>query len=332
MKQANSNSRPLWRALMMLAVLLGLFDSKAEPLAAQDVSLPPKSPTAKSPREWQWKTGEEVFQLITVEKQSKFSVQGLPLESKSRYKILSRLSMRVSPLDHSLTIRQKIETTKLEEADELSKSLLTAMLKDLTGKTITIRINPDGEIASIEGIPEPMAQAVGNGLDFRGAMLSSLIDRDGWKELTRATLFTPQKPLIEGASWEQSITHSWGDLGSWRGRTAYEYQGTTESLESIGYTHDLVYHPPAAAAQNNLPFKISNPAFKTKAAQGTLRFDAGKGRLSKMEENFQVVGQMMIQVGGQSLPMQLDETQHFQLELLEKKPAPENRKATGVRK
>lgn len=324
MKQADSIS---WRAGMTFALALGLWGLNAISVVAQEQSLP-----QKAPRPWQWKTGEEVFQLITVDKNSKFSVQGLPLESKVRFKLLSRLSMRVSPLDHSLTIKQKIETTRLEEADELSRALLTTMLKDLTGRTITIRVGSDGEIASIEGVPEPMAQAVGNGLDFRGAVLTSLIDKDGWKELTKATLFTPQKPLAEGSSWEQPITHSWGDLGSWQGQTAYEYKGPSEGLDSIGYTHDLIYHPPAAGAGNNLPFRIASPAFRTKAAQGMLRFDGDKGRLSSMDENFQVQGQMMIEIAGQSLPMELEETQHFQLELLDKKPAPDNRNIPGARK
>lgn len=332
MKQADSLSWPAGRVGIILLLLLGLLGLKTPFLFAQEKALPPKVPPKPNPREWPWKTGEEVFQLITVEKNSKFSVQGLPLESKVRFKLLSRLSMRVSPLDHSLTIKQKIETTKLEEADELSKALLTTMLKDLTGKTITMRVGSDGEISSIEGVPEPMAQAVGNGLDFRGAVLTSLIDKDGWKELTRATLFTPQKPMTEGASWEQPITHSWGDLGSWQGQTAYEYNGPSETLHAIGYTHDLDYHPPVAAGRNNLPFKITNPMFRTKAAQGTLRFDADKGRLSSMEENFQVQGQMMLEIAGQSLPMQLEETQHFQLEILDKKPAPEPRPVPSDRK
>jgi hypothetical protein len=316
----------------VLLLAFGMCWIRPQSLSAQERPLPPKSPAEKAPREWPWKTGDEVFQLITVNKHSKFSVQGLPLESKIRYKILSRLSMRVSPLDSGLTIRQKIETTKLEEADELSKAILTLMLKDLTGKTITIRVDPDGEIASIEGIPEAQGQAVGNGLNVNMALFTSLIDKDGWKELTRATLFVPKTPLAEGANWEEPMTHSWGDLGSWQGRTAYESKGQTDGLHSIGYTYDLVYHPPMPDGQNNLPFQIANPAFRTKAAQGTLRFDADKGRLSSMDENFHVVGQMMIGLAGQNLPMQLEESQHFQLELSEKKPAPETPKATGARK
>jgi hypothetical protein len=332
MTQSESTFLQTWRTGLVVFLAMGLLGSNLIGLSAQDQPLPPKAPAKATPREWQWKTGDEVFQLVIVEKQSKFSVQGLPLESNIRYKLLSRLSMRVSPLDNSLTIKQKVETTKLEEADELSKSLLTTMLKDLTGKTLTIRVGTDGEIVSIEGVPEPMAQAVGNGLDFRGAILTSLIDRDGWKEMTRATLFTPQKPLAEGANWEETMSHSWGDLGSWRGQTLYESKGQSEGLSSIGYAHDLVYQPPMRAGQNNLPFKITNPAFRAKAAHGTLLFDAAKGRLSSMEENFQVVGQMTIEIAGQSLPLQLEETQHFELELLDKKPGPDARPVPGARK
>ena len=83
MKQRDSNSRGLSRALVTFAVVMGLFGIKSLNLFAQVETLPPKSLSAKAAREWQWKTGEEVFQLITVEKQSKFSVQELPLASSS---------------------------------------------------------------------------------------------------------------------------------------------------------------------------------------------------------------------------------------------------------
>lgn len=324
MKQVYSIS---WRrrlAVMILGFAWGVMAGNLKIASAQENLSPPKSPAAKPQREWNWKTGDEVYQLLTVEKRPSFKVQGLPFESKIRFKILSKLTMRISPLDQSLTIKQKVETTKLEEADDLSKTLLTKMLQDLTGKTITIRLNAEGEVARIEGVPEPVAQAGMNGLDFRGALLSSLIDRDGWKELTLATIFTPPLPLTEGAKWRQPISHAWGALGSWRGQSAYQYQGLRENLATIGYAHDLTYQAPALA-DNTLPFKIAHPMFRVKEAQGTLRYDAGKGRLASMEEKFHVIGQMMIQVAGQNFPLQLEEIQNFHLELFDKKPAADKR-------
>ncbi len=280
----------------------------------------------KPKREWPWKTGDEVFQLLTVEKHSKFLVQGLPLEAKNRFKLLSRLTMRVSPFDHSLTITQKVETTKFEAADDLSKAMLIELLKDLTGKTITIRVGAGGEVARIEGVPEPQTAAL-NGLDVRGVMLNSLIDEDGWKELTHATLFTPPRPLSKDATWKEPLTHSWGPLGSWKGQSVYRSAEDRENLPCFAYKLILKYQPPAAAAQNqnNLPFKILRPRFRTKKAEGTLLYDPKKGRLSKMAETFHVVGQMQIQIAGQNLPLQLEESQEFQLELFDERPPPEKR-------
>ncbi len=145
------------------AILIGCFlGSRA---LSQETPLPPKTSPEKSKREWHWKTDQAVYQLVTVAKVPKFQVQGLPFESKIRYKILSKLTMRISPFDNSLTINQRVETTKLEEADDLSKTVLTKLLKDLTGKTLTIRVDQSGEIVKIEGVPEPAAGMVSNGLD-----------------------------------------------------------------------------------------------------------------------------------------------------------------------
>lgn len=306
--------------MVVASVVIGTFQFMLPAAFGQE----PSSQPEKSARKWPWKTGDEVFQLIEVSKRPRFKVQGLPFESKIRYKLLSRLTMRVSPFDNSLTIKQKVETTKLEEADELSKVVLTKMLKELTGTTITIRIDSKGEIARIEGVPEPGAAEIGNGLDVRGMMLSSLIDRDGWKELAKATLFTPPRNLTKNASWDEPVSHSWGPLGSWQGRSTYKSEGEREGLKAIGYVLTLRYRPPDRQ-DNTLPFKITDPTFSTKTARGTLKFDPVKGRLSSLEETFHVEGQMMIQIAGQNLPLVLEEEQQFQLRLFDKKPPPDQR-------
>lgn len=287
---------------------------------------PPKSAgsTEKPERTWQWKTGDEIYQLVTVAKRPRFQVQGLPLESKIRYKLLSRLTMRISPFDNSLTIKQAVVTTKLEEADEVSKAIVSKQLKDLTGKTITIRVGADGKVMRIQGVPEPEAAAVTNGLDVRGAMMSSLIDRDGWKELTKATIFTLPEPLKPESTWSEPVEHAWGPLGGWKGTSAFQSQGKDESLQKIGYVLKLRYRPPGQE-ENNLPFKIANPMFRIKKAEGVLKYDPAKGRLSSMEETFHVAGRMTIQIAGQNVPLQLEEQQQFQLQLFDEKPPPEKR-------
>ena len=310
---------------MAVCFLLGIGSAWMNPLATAQEKSPEPKDSAKPQREWHWKTGDEVFQLVTVEKHSKFLVQGLPLEAKNRFKLLSRLTMRVSPFDHSLTITQKVETTKFEAADDLSKAILTKMLKDLTGKTITIRLGADGEVVRIEGVPEPQAATV-NGLDVRGVMLNSLIDEDGWKELTKATLFTPPSPLCENRDVERTADSQLGTIGGLERAIGLHIRRPERKLQSFTYKLNLRYLPPAAAEnQNTLPFKIADPRFRTKKAEGTLLYDPAKNRLSKMAETFHVAGQMQIQVAGQNLPLQLEESQEFQLELFDKRPPPEKR-------
>ena len=315
----SSRKQPMAFAAVIWLCLIG-----AAAVFAQETASKSKTPAERPERKWHWKTGDEVFQLVTVSKKPTFKVQGLPFESKIRYKLLSRLTMRVSPFDNSLTIKQKVETTKLEEADELSEALLAKMLKDLTGKTITIRIDSQGDVTRIEGVPEPQAAAIGNNLDVRGVVLSSLIDRDGWKELAKATLFTPPEPLTKDAAWEEPVSHGWGPLGGWQGRSAYKSAEESEGLQTFSYVLHLRYQPPDRQ-DHTLPFKIADPMFRTKKAQGTLKFDLHKGRLSSMEETFHVAGQMTIQIAGQNLPLVLEEEQQFQLELFDKKPPPDQR-------
>ncbi len=326
MKPPLTFRRRLFPVVMAVCCTLGLGLVGMIPSAAAQEKLPKPKESAKPKREWPWKTGDEVFQLVTVEKNSKFLVQGLAFETKNRFKLLSHLTMRVSPFDHSLTITQKVDTTRYETADDLSKAMFEKLLKDLTGKTITIRVGADGEVARIEGVPEPQAATV-NGLDVRGVMLNSLIDEDGWKELTKATLFAPPMMLAKDATWKEPLTHSWGPLGSWKGESIFRFDGERENLQSVPYKLILKYQPPAAAApnQNTLPFKIFAPRFRTKTAEGLLTYDPAKHRLSKMAETFHVVGQMQMQIAGQKIPLQLEESQEFELELFDERPPPEKR-------
>lgn len=313
------------RMVFIVVGMLWIVEGMGQSVGFCQTGIPSSKTSPKKPqRQWNWKTGDEVYQQIKVAKRPKFQVQGLLFESKIRYTLLSHLTMSVSPVDNSLTIQQRVDTTKLEEADDLSKVMLTKLLKELNGKTFTIQVGSDGEVKRIEGLPKPQAVAAINGLDFRGAMLNSLIDEDGWKELTKATLFTPQQTPTENGTWKEPMSHSWGGLGGWQGQSAYKIQIQRAHLQSIEYEHHLRYIPPPPG-QNNLPFKIISPMFRAKQAQGILLYDSAKGRLSTLEERFHVMGQMKIQLVGQNIPMMIEERQQFQLKLFDKKPASDKR-------
>ncbi|MGA2068484.1 MAG: hypothetical protein ABSG86_26155 [Thermoguttaceae bacterium] len=261
--------------------------------------------------------GKLLYQEVVVAQKSALRVQGLDSRFDLRYSVLSSLNIN-ERANGGLDVEQKIEAAKLLHADGALKALLGNLLQKLTGTTFTMGFSPERELVRFEGAKDRL-QAAGGPAVGQAISLVSLIDRDGWQELARYSFFQPHKPLRPGAHWEQSMMHSWGFLGTWVGQVSFRYAGQQGDQQRFPYTFKLTYVPPKPEARG-LPFPISRASFKHGEAGGTIYFDPGKGRVSRVEERFRVKGQMSIEVLGQSLPVELDEEQRFQVRLLERDP------------
>ena len=115
------------------------------------------------------------------------------------------------------------------------------------------------------------------------------------------------------------MTHSWGSLGSWTGQVAYRFAGQQGDVQQFPYAFKLTYVPPKSQARDQL-FPVSKASFQHGVSGGTISFDPTKRRVTRIEERFQVKGQMSIEVLGQELPLDLDEDQSFRVRLLEQDP------------
>jgi hypothetical protein len=271
-------------------------------------------PRASQPAE---SPGQRLYQELIVTQKSVCRVQGLDSRCDLRYAVLSSLDLNQRN-DGSLEVKQKVAAAKLREADEATRALFGSLVQKLPGATFTMRFSPQGELVRFEGAQDKVQAAAGPAVD-QAVLLASLIDRDGWKELARYSFFQPPKPLQPGARWEQSMTHSWGSLGSWTGQVAYRFAGQQGDVQQFPYAFKLTYVPPKSQARDQL-LPISRASFQHGASGGTISFDPTKRRVTRIEERFQVKGQMTIEVLGQELPLDLDEDQSFRVRLLERDP------------
>jgi hypothetical protein len=261
-------------------------------------------------------SAELLYQEVVVTQKSVCRVQGLDSRLDLRYSVLS--SLAIDKRDNGrLDVKQKIEAASLLHADEATQALFGDLLRKLTGTRFSMGFDSEGELVRFEGAREKPQAAGGAAVD-QTLLLASLIDRDGWKELARCSFFQPHKPLRPGSRWQRSMTHSWGSLGSWTGQVSYRYAGQQDGLQRFPYAFKLTYVAPKADAHGLLP--ISRASFKHGEAGGTIYFDPGKGQVTRVEERFPVKGQMSIDLLGQSVPVELDEEQSFQVRLLESDP------------
>jgi hypothetical protein len=258
------------------------------------------------------------WQEVQVSQNSAFRMPGLeaPMTTSARYVIVSRLTVARKEADDSATIHQRIEAARLEESDEVTRSVLAPAVRDLVGRTCTLTLNPQREVVRIEGEFSPPRTASLGGIGF---VQAGLIDRDGWKELHQATFFQPNRVVRPGERWTRETTHSWGALGDWNGRTHYLYAGARGPQHRVDYRYELV-HAPSARALTTSPVPIAQAVFRHQPSGGTIWFDTERGRVVAVEERFHVRGLISLSILGQNLPVEMEEVQSFRVSVHDREP------------
>jgi hypothetical protein len=276
---------------------------------------PPAPPPEGRLLVWRLKEGETFYQEVTVTQKPSFSVQGLPVQLVLRYQVVSRFTVRKINEDGSRVVEQKIESAKILEADDLTQAGVAGPVAALPGTTYTLHLSPKMDVTRFEGADaQPGVKPLPGG---QGMQMTSLVDRDGWKELAQMTFFQMDQPPTPKARWSKPLTHNWGALGSWAGQTQYEYLGRQGDVHKIGYALKLTYKAPAAGAVVG-GMQITAANFQPQQAVGLLSFDAARGKVVVAEERFRVKGVLTASILGQQTAIEMEEDQHFLIRILEK--------------
>jgi len=265
---------------------------------------------------WKLAPGDHFFQELTVTQKPTFKVQGIAVPSRLQYQIVSRFTVKDASADGSLVVEQKVVSAKLLFADELTKPAVTGAVAQLPGATYTLHLSPKMDVTKFEGAvagPKVGALHFDGGL---GVQMTSLLDRDGWKELAQSTFFQMDEQLQSGARWSKPHTHNWGSLGAWSGKIHYAYAGQQDGYHKIAFGSQLAFKA-AAASQLGL-LTVQSADFKSPQSGGTLFFDAVKGKVVAAEERFRVTGVLNASLLGQNTPIEIDEDQHFLIRIHDK--------------
>lgn len=263
---------------------------------------------------WKLKAEEVLFQELIVTQKPTYKLQGLQVAAFLQYRIVSRFTVKERKADGSLIVEQKVESVKLLQADDLTKPSVEPAVAKMPGTTYTLTLSPKMDVTKFEGGPgDAKVMQVGGGL---GMQMTSLIDRDGWKELDQSTFFQMNEPLKANARWSKPLDHSWGPMGSWKGQTHYQYAGQEKDLHKITYGLQLAYKAPKAGAAG--PTTVNSANFQAPVAGGALIFDAARGRVIAAEERFRVKGLINVNLLGQNTGVEIDEDQHFLIRIHDK--------------
>jgi hypothetical protein len=294
--------------------------------AKSDLAPPPEKtkPETSTPTAPPSAGSRTLYQEIIVSRRPSFVVAGLTIAQDLRYRVFSKLTISPKNSDGSFDVRQMIYETKLEKSEGLSRDAFEESLKALQSQELKYTFNRKHEIVKFVGPKDTRKNLEVGGLGGDGFLLTSVMDDDGWKELAQLTFFLPPEPLNKeplGKSnrWEAKITHNWGSLGSWYGKTTYAYAGRQKDEHRIDYVHRMTYVPPGKG-RKEAALEIASAEFKPLETGGTIYYDAKEGRVSGVTEKFHVRGVVATMLLGNVTTVGVEEQQVFAIRVLDQQP------------
>lgn len=306
-----------------LTLQFRLLDGRANPSAIVTRTWTPRPLPEVVKRKPGLKKGDRFYQEVVFGRVSAFRVLGADIRNQSQYAFLSRFEVEEVTDDGPRTVTQKVEAVRLTRADADQQARLNALLQKTKGATFRITLGPGGEVVKFEGEQTPLALARGGALTGELTFLmQSTLDLDGWKELAQLTFFRPPQERGKDGLWRRKLVHNWGPLGAWTGEVACAAAGKVGALDRYDYRHFLTYAPPKGG-RGMLPFEVSRADFRLLPSGGSIAFDATRGRVAAAEERFRVRGLLAASALGVTSTIEMEETQHFRLRILDRKPTDE---------
>ncbi|MCO6458726.1 MAG: hypothetical protein J5I93_25750, partial [Pirellulaceae bacterium] len=291
----------------------------ASPAVTQSSSS--ESPTPQPPAAAEKRT--VLYQEVEIQRRPTYSVQGVTIPQHVHYRILSRLEIEPPGADGQRTVIQYIEDARLEQADELSRATFTQSLERLKHQQYSFKLNSRGEVIDFQGFARNLAALPVQLPAAQGFQLTSVIDQDGWKELAELSCFQPVDLDSASQMVRRAMHHDWEPLGKWYGTTTFRGQGRAGPLDRITYVHEMEYVPPQQQqnAPGPLPLRINTAQFKTNVASGTILYDPRLRRVTEVQEQFDVAGQVATELLGQAAMIELREQQVLAIRLTDRRPA-----------
>jgi hypothetical protein len=304
---------------MTLVAIVSLFaagDLRAAQLPGEDQQ-PPGETSQFPPEQVRSKV---LFQELDIKRTPKFAVLGAITAQDLRYQILSELRIGEGDKQELRPVEQTVKDARLLAADELSAETFEQSLKALKGATFRYKVNRVGEVSDFAPAPAKGAKFVPAApKGAMGFLVTSVMDDDGWNEVAQLSFFVPSALASGKQGWSRPMTHDFGPLGSWSGKTNFTRKGTQSGVLRIDYVHQMKYKPPGKG-RGDLPLAITAATFKPEAADGTIRYDTKAGRVQSAEERFFVKGSVATEILGEALTAEIEEQQVISVRILERNP------------
>jgi hypothetical protein len=192
----------------------------------------------------------------------------------------------------------------------------------LKGSKFTVVLNTkDMKVTSIEGRQEFLDKLVKTNPQMK-PLLDVILSEKALKEMAEpAFAAIPNAEKKKGDSWTRDNALDMGPIGKFDNSYKYTFDGEKDGKGTIKVESTLKYKEPGdAAGIAGLPFKIKQADLKSNTAGGTIIFDPAKGRIEKSEMSVDLKGSLQIEIGGQTTPVELTQTQKSAVDTTDTEP------------
>lgn len=194
---------------------------------------------------------------------------------------------------------------------------VTPLLERLTGSEYELVVTPLGHVAEVKGY----AELVGDLLKDNpfAAQFGAADNKSAAHQEQRAYLVLSEKPVKPGDQWEVPFDVELTKIGKIKGTITCTYEGPDKvgdrKTARIGVVNNISIEMNIDQGTAKVTGTLS-----TTSSSGTVQFDPEAGRIVSRKQTSGTSGQLSVEVGGMTIPVDNQQEMTETVELLDKLP------------
>ncbi len=282
------------------------------------------------------KEGDKTIYKSVVSLDQTQTIMGNELKNKNRQVDYTTYTVKKVAKDGTIAFETKNERLKVDasfgmagnykfdsQSDErdsasLLGAALTPLYERLSGAVLTLDVSPLGKVKKLKGYEELVKDVLkGNAIaqQFAGGGTDAAA-LSGFQDSFAILKSGAVKP---GDSWEEPYKLKLPKMGEFEGKRIYTYEaadkvGSTPTIK-LSVTLELSGELDIDAGDA----KVSG-MFELDDSSGTIQFDPAAGRLVSLEVEQSFSGDLMVEAGGNTIPIEFEQTIKHSRKLVDKIP------------
>lgn len=204
-----------------------------------------------------------------------------------------------------------------ETASQIGAAV-TPLYERLSGAVLSLELSKQGKVKKLVGYSNLLKDVLdGNPLAQRFAGGGS--DEAALSNFQELFVVFPTTPVKAGDTWQEPYQLKIPGLGEFQGKRTYTFVGPDQvgEIPTVRITIDTDL---SGDLEINMPEAKVSGKFETQKATGTVQFDPATGRILSMESEQTFSGDLTVEAGGNTIPVDFDQTIKTTRKLIDKIP------------